>query len=253
MKNLKISLSQVNLNFKISNYFNKSLKNHLLLKLFPFLAAKGKHDRQILFPALSNINLEIFDGERIGIIGSNGAGKSSLLRILGGVYNIIDGEVDVRGKVDSLLSLNLDISNEITGIESINIYAAMLKIKSSDLNVYRKKVIEFSGLNEFIHYPIRTYSSGMQLRLAFSALTSFSPDILIMDEWLSVADRQFQIKCDKKLKSIIDNSSVLVIASHDFDLLKKITTRILWLDKGKIIMDGNPKNVIDKFIKNSEG
>lgn len=193
--------------------------------------------------SLTDITLEIKDGERIGLLGPNGAGKSTLLRVLGGAYIPTGGEAIIEGKVGSLIDVSLGIDSESTGIENIYLRAALLQIPKKVVDEQLDSIIEFTELGEFINMPVRTYSSGMHMRLAFAVSTMIRPEILLMDEWLSVGDLNFQKKAEQRLNDLIKRSSILVIASHSRQLIEKCCTRAILLENGHIRMDGRAKDV----------
>lgn len=193
--------------------------------------------------SLTDMTLEIKDGERIGLLGQNGAGKSTLLRVLGGAYIPTGGEAIIEGKVGSLIDVSLGIDSESTGIENIYLRAALLQIPKKVVDEQLDSIIEFTELGEFINMPVRTYSSGMHMRLAFAISTMIRPEILLMDEWLSVGDLNFQKKAEQRLNDLIKRSSILVIASHSRQLIEKCCTRAILLENGHIRMDGRAKDV----------
>lgn len=209
----------------------------------------GKSDRGVtIVRSLSHINLEIKDGERIGLIGPNGAGKSTLLRVLGGAYIPTSGNALINGKIGSLIEVSLGIDSEATGLENIYLRAALLQIPKKIVDKQLQSIIEFTELGEFINMPVRTYSSGMHMRLAFAVSTMIRPEILLMDEWLSVGDRNFQNKAERRLTELIESSSILVIASHSRNLIEKCCTRALLLEGGCIKIDGTPKEVCKAYF-----
>lgn len=245
----KINVRNASLEFPIHNSSSGSLKNTFVKAIAGGVLKKDTSSNAILVKALNRINLNIKEGERIGLIGHNGAGKSTLLRLLSNIYQPSSGHVSVNGTVTSLININLGIDQECTGIENIIIRGKILGITNDKLPDYIKEVVEFSELGDFIHLPFRTYSSGMRLRLAFAASTIIAPDILIFDEWLSTGDRLFKEKSNKHLKKLVDDSKVMVIASHSIQLIKNMCTRVIWLDKGSIKMDGDVNSVITLYNK----
>ncbi len=198
--------------------------------------------------SLNNINLEIKDGERIGLLGPNGAGKSTLLRVLGGAYIPTGGEALIEGKVGSLIDVSLGIDTESTGIENIYLRAALLQIPKKIVDDQLDSIISFTELGEFINMPVRTYSSGMHMRLAFAVSTMIRPEILLMDEWLSVGDLNFQKKAEKRLNDLIKRSSILVIASHSRQLIEKCCSRAILLENGQIKLDGPADTVCASYF-----
>jgi ABC-type polysaccharide/polyol phosphate transport system ATPase subunit len=199
------------------------------------------------FTALNNITFSVKRGETLGVIGENGAGKSTLLKILSRTLTPTSGHFEVKGKVSSLLELGTGFHPEFSGIDNIYFYGSLLGL---DNNFMRKKIdeiIAFSELGEFINYPIRTYSSGMHVRLAFSVATAVDPDILIIDEALSVGDQYFQKKCLEKMADFKRNGKTIVFCSHDTYQIKTFCDNTLWLHHGEVKMHGNASDVINSY------
>lgn len=245
---MKIFLKDVNVDIPVFNLQGRSLKKTVM-----GLATGGKigltEAGKTIIRSLENINLEITPHERVGLIGHNGAGKSTLLRVLGKVYSPSSGISVIEGKIGSLIDISLGIDGEATGIENIFLRAALLGISRKEVENSLDDIIGFTQLGPFIEMPVRTYSSGMHMRLAFAVSTMISPDILLMDEWLSVGDQVFQHQAEKRLNSLIERSNVLVIASHSRELIEKCCTRVIWLEHGKIKMDSSPANVCNEYFK----
>lgn len=242
-----ISLKNVTVDIPIYNSQSRSLK-----KNFMGLASGGRiglseKDFSIV-RSLTNINLEIKDGERVGLLGPNGAGKSTLLRVLGGAYIPTGGEAIIGGKVGSLIDVSLGIDSESTGIENIYLRAALLQIPKKVVDEQLDSIVAFTELGEFINMPVRTYSSGMHMRLAFAVSTMIRPEILLMDEWLSVGDLNFQQKAERKLNELIQRSSILVIASHSRQLIEKCCTRAVLIENGIIKLNGPAKDVCASYF-----
>jgi len=187
--------------------------------------------------ALKNINLIINAGERVGIYGHNGAGKTSLLRAIAGGYHPQSGLLKIIGNVSSMIDIGLGLDFEASGYQNIKLKLGLINAKLRNNESLISQIIEFSGLKDSIHFPIRTYSSGMVMRLAFSITTQVEADILVLDEWLSVGDSSFSQKAEARMHEMVEKSSILVIASHSQDLLRKICTRVITLDQGRIIAD----------------
>lgn len=244
---MKIVLNNVCVDIPVFNSQNRSLKKTVM-----GLATGGKiglsDHGKTLVRSLDKINLTIREHERLGILGHNGAGKSTLLRVLGKVYVPSSGSAIIDGKIGSLIGISLGIDPEATGIENIYLRAALLGIPKTQVDKELNNIIEFTELGDFIGMPVRTYSTGMHMRLAFAVSTMISPDILLMDEWLSVGDKAFQIKAESRLNNLIDRSGILVIASHSRQLIENCCTRAIWLEHGKIIMDAAPKEVCQEYF-----
>lgn len=194
----------------------------------------GKHP---VVKALDGLNFEICRGERIGLVGHNGSGKTTLLRVLSGVYAPVRGQLKVRGKIASLLDVSMGLDPDATGFENIYLRGIMDGVKPALIRDKIDEIADFTDLGEYLNLPVRTYSSGMMLRLAFAISTSVEADILIMDEWLSVGDAEFSAKAAIRLDALVDNAAILVIASHDSDLIARICTRKIHLEHGQILED----------------
>ena len=202
------------------------------------LASDSRNDLTVI-RSLSGISLNIGAGERVALIGHNGAGKSTLLRLIAGIYDPTHGSISVEGKIVSLLDLSAGMDLESTGYENIKISALMHGIPSSRLDEYVRRVAEFSELEGYLELPIRVYSSGMLMRLAFSIATDLETDILLMDEWISVGDADFIHKAEERLKTFIDRAKILAIATHSTDLVQRVCNRVIELEHGVIKHDSS--------------
>ncbi|MEO0067070.1 MAG: hypothetical protein RJB63_195 [Actinomycetota bacterium] len=243
----RILFENASVSFPIFNANGRSLTSRLLQ-----VATGGKLDAdpngRVVVKALENISFEFSDGERVGLLGHNGAGKSTLLRALSGVYAPSSGTALIQGEVGSLIDLSLGINPEATGRENIYIRGALLGLPKSEIAALYESIVEFSELGDFIEMPVRTYSSGMHLRLAFAVSTVVRPEILLMDEWLSVGDESFKHKAEARLAEVVDSTKILVIATHSRDLLETTCTRAIWLEHGQIKMDGPAKEVARAYF-----
>jgi ABC-2 type transport system ATP-binding protein len=196
---------------------------------------------------INGISFELKDGDRLGLVGPNGAGKTSLLRVLAGVYEPTGGWISVEGSVIPLLDINLGIDYESTGYENILLRGAVLGLKRHDMKALTDEVSEFTGLGNYLDVPVRTYSSGMVLRLSFSISTSVTPEILLLDEFFSVGDAAFLEKAERRLDGLISKAGVLVFASHSPDLIRRLCNKVLWLDKGEIRALGDVDAVLQDY------
>ncbi len=242
-----IVLKNINVDIPIFNSQGRSLKKTVM-----GFATGGKigltEAGKTIVRSLDDVSLSISEKERVGLIGHNGAGKSTLLRVLGRVYKPTSGIANIVGRIGSLIDISLGIDGEATGIENIYLRAALLGITKKQVEKELESIIEFSELGDFVNLPVRTYSSGMHMRLAFAVSTMINPDILLMDEWLSVGDQNFQQKAESRLNGLIERSNILVIASHSRSLLEKCCTRVVWLEHGKIAMDGPTDEVCNAYF-----
>lgn len=197
--------------------------------------------------ALENINLEITSGERVALLGHNGAGKTTLLRAMAGIYAPTGGRADITGRVMPLFDLGLGLDEDATGYENIVLRGLLIGLKRADIESKVDDIASFSGLGDFLDLPIRTYSSGMMLRLVFSIATSLEAEILLMDEWLGSGDQDFIVQADQRLMQLIDRSHILIFASHTLGLLEKLCTRGILLEGGHIVFDGPVKEAIEIY------
>lgn len=198
--------------------------------------------------ALKDVSFEVKRGENIGIIGVNGAGKSTLLKIITGVTTPTTGSVQVNGKISALLELGTGFNPEYTGIENIYLNGTMMGYSREQIDAKVDSIVEFAGIGEFIHQPVKTYSSGMFARLAFAVAINVEPEILIVDEVLSVGDTRFQIKCMDKMKQLIEGGTTVLFVSHDTYAIRRFCTRAVWINKGEVMADGDVNLIADKYM-----
>ncbi|MBI6682229.1 ABC transporter ATP-binding protein [Pseudomonas viridiflava] len=197
----------------------------------------GNNTKHMSVRALDNINLSIASGEKIGLLGHNGSGKSTLLKVFAGVYHPTSGNINSSGKITSLLDLTLGMEMEATGYENIFLRGVIMGMSPKHIKKTVKDIAEFSGLGDYLKLPIRTYSSGMLVRLGFSISTAFPADIILMDEWLGVGDAKFQEEANKRLQEMTQNAAILVLASHSPELINETCNRCVRLEHGKIVDD----------------
>ena len=196
-----------------------------------------KNKKTIYAAALDSINFKISSGNVVGLYGPNGSGKTTLLRTIAGGYHPIRGDIQKHGSINNLIETGIGIDHESTGYDNIKNKLLFLDYPAKLIENKRKSIIEFSELGDSIYNPVRTYSTGMIMRLTFSIATSIPADILLLDEWLSVGDKSFQSKAEDRMKSITSDASIMVIASHNYEMLEKLCNRILLLENGKIVAD----------------
>ncbi|WP_312472008.1 ABC transporter ATP-binding protein [Brucella sp.] len=242
-----IKLENVSVEFPIYNASNRSLKNRVL-NIATGGSVERRDDGLVIIRGLENVSITLRDHDRIGLIGHNGSGKTTLLRVLSGIYAPTQGRAIIQGKCVSLININLGIDPEATGRENIRLRSAMMGIHPKELAQKIEKIEEFSGLGDFLDVPFRTYSSGMQMRLAFATSTAIRPEILIMDEWLSTGDEDFKERANQRMKELVDSTNILVLASHSKPLLEKNCNRIIWLEHGKVKMDGHPQDILPAYF-----
>jgi len=240
-----IQCTDVRKDFPIYHHFTGGIKSFL----FHFPTAI-KEMRKSRFTALKNISFEVSSGETVGIIGKNGAGKSTILGLLAGVLKPSSGQVTVAGRIAPLLELGAGFHPELSGRENILLNGILLGMLKREVEEKSDAIIEFSELEEFIDQPIRTYSSGMLARLGFSVAVHCDPDILLVDEVLAVGDQDFQKKCIEKMLVFKQEQKTIVFVSHNSDEILKVCDRAIWIDQGIVYRDGQPDQVINEYIKN---
>jgi len=228
---------------KVYHLYDKP-QDRLKEALNPF-GKKYHHD----FYALHDVSLSIKKGETVGIIGKNGAGKSTLLKIITGVLTPSNGEVKVDGKIASLLELGAGFNPEMTGYENIYLNGTLMGFSTEEIDEKIDAILEFAGIGEFIHQPVKMYSSGMFARLAFSVSINVEPDILIVDEALSVGDIAFQMKCFKKFQEFQEEGRTILFVTHALDTVIRYCNRGLVIDQGRVVVDSDAKEAVDAFKK----
>lgn len=201
------------------------------------------------FLALKNVTFNIYEGESVGIIGTNGSGKSTLLKTICGILKPYQGKVKVSGNIAPLIELGAGFDGDLTARENIFLNGAVLGHSKAYMREHFDEIVNFAELREFLDMPIKNYSSGMAARLGFSIATVVCPDILIVDEVLSVGDFAFQQKCEKRMKEMLKNGTTLLYVSHSIDSVKKLCNRTIWLEKGYVIMDGKSEIVCEEYLK----
>ncbi|MBR3362489.1 MAG: ABC transporter ATP-binding protein [Bacilli bacterium] len=202
-----------------------------------------------LFHVLNNINLNVKKGETVALIGVNGSGKSTLLKLITKIIYPTKGSIEVNGKLTSLLELGAGFHQDFSGRENIYFNASIFGLTKKEIDKRIDDIIEFSELGDFIDSPVRTYSSGMYMRLAFSVAINVDADILLIDEILAVGDKRFQDKCLNKMLELKKQGKTMVFVSHSIDSVKFLCDRAVWLSNGEIKMDGKTSDVLDEYIK----
>ncbi|MCC6259237.1 MAG: ABC transporter ATP-binding protein [Anaerolineales bacterium] len=243
-----IKLENISVKFKIYHNSNPSLKEAAI----NLLTGKKNLNTYREFYALNQINLDIRTGDRLGLIGLNGAGKSTLLKTISGIYRPHQGKLSVGGKITPLMELGAGFDPEQTGKKNILLYGALLGYSQEIMHIKEKEIIEFSELEDFMDLPLKYYSSGMSSRLAFSIATVTDPEILIIDEVFAAGDAHFVEKSSNRIKQMVAKSSMLVMVSHTLSQIEDLCNRVVYLDHGNILMDGNPQEVISLYEKKIE-
>ena len=238
-----IQVKNLSLKFRIYHDRSPSLKEYFA-NLF-----KRKHQTAHSdFFAVKDVSFEIKAGDRVGIIGSNGAGKSTLLKALCRVYESSEGEISVNGRIAPLLEIGAGFHPEFTGRENIYLNGAILGFTKQQLKTIEPEVIAFAELEEFIDTPVKYYSTGMYMRLAFSLATAMHPDILVLDEIFAGGDAAFMAKASARMHALIDKANIMIMVSHDHKLLQSLCNRVIWLDRGKLLADGSPEDIVGRYL-----
>jgi ABC-type polysaccharide/polyol phosphate transport system ATPase subunit len=242
-----VSLQDVCVELAVYNARGRALKTELMRRTVGG-RIEDRRDRMVLVvQALRNVNLEVRDGERVGVIGGNGAGKTTLLRVLSRVYKPTGGQALIHGRISSLIELTMGMDAEASGYENIILRGVMLGLDPKSAQALTDEVAEFSELGEFLALPIRTYSSGMLLRLAFAVATAVQPEIAIFDELIGVGDAAFAGRAEKRLERMIANANIMFLASHNADSIRRFCNRAIWMAEGQIRMDGRPEDVLAAY------
>ncbi|MBR3146485.1 MAG: ABC transporter ATP-binding protein [Bacilli bacterium] len=242
-KDVAIKVNHVSKDFKL--YYDKA---HTLKEKLLFFSKKNKDKNHILH-VLKDISLEIKKGESVALIGTNGSGKSTLLKLMTKIIYPNKGKIITNGKLTSLLELGAGFHDDFTGRENIYFNASIFGLTKQEIDAKLEEIIEFSELREFIDNPVRTYSSGMYMRLAFSVAINVQAEILLIDEILAVGDKHFQDKCFAKLKELKNSGKTIVIVTHNMDQVKQFCDRAVWLYKGEIRQDGKVDDVLKEYLR----
>lgn len=240
-----ININNVSLAYTIHHERSHSLKEKMINL---FHKRKYVEQSEETFWALKNLNFTIHEGEQFAIIGKNGAGKSTLLKVISGILKPTKGSVEVNGSIQPLIEIAAGFNPEFSGRENIYLNGYMLGFSREQLKAKEKEIIDFSELENFIDVPVKYYSSGMSVRLAFTIATSVEPEILLLDEMISAGDAGFIKKARSRMESLVKRAKGVVIVSHDLQLVREFATRAVVIDKGELVFDGDPNQAVDKYL-----
>lgn len=242
MDNYAVEIKDLNLKYRFIK--NMSMKQEIVK-----LIKRKKDQRVVEVYALKDVSFKVEKGQTVGIIGANGAGKTTLLKTIARIFQPDSGEIKLYSDSVSLLTLGAGFQGELAGVENIYLNGITLGLSKKQIDQRLQQIIDFSGIGEAIHNPIKSYSTGMKARLAFSIACYVEPDILLIDEILGVGDENFKKKSSDKLKELIKDNRTVIIVSHSLSSVREMCDKVLWLDKGKLIEYGETNEIIDKYIQ----
>jgi lipopolysaccharide transport system ATP-binding protein len=240
----RISMDRVCLTFRVRHHRRVTFKEYLVKRLF-----RPTVNPYVQVNALQDFTLNVESGERLGVIGHNGAGKSTLLKVLAGIYPPTAGKLEVQGEISSLFDIALGFEQDATGWENICFRGYLQGETPRTIKDKMQPIADFSELGDFLDMQVRYYSAGMRLRLAFSIATAIDPEILLVDEVLSVGDMAFLEKAAQRMRDMMDKAHLIVLVSHDLESILRMSNRVVWMDHGRIRAIGRPREVVDAYTE----
>ena len=241
-----LKLDCVSISFPIYQGTSRSLKKNLMYRTSGGKIGRDANEK-IVVQALQDISLSLQKSDRLALLGTNGAGKTTLLRVMAGVYEPTVGSVTVNGRISPMLDIGIGIDPELSGYENIRLRGLLLQMSPAEIDSKMDDIAAFTELGDYLHLPVRTYSSGMMMRLTFATSTCFIPEIILMDEWILAADFHFMAKAQQRIQDFIEQATIFVLASHNLELLKHWCTRGLWLQNGRMKELGPIEQVVDAY------
>ncbi len=242
---IAIKVEHITMEFKVSNDKIDTLKEYVIRTI------KRNKSESKKIKVLDDISFTIKRGEKLGILGFNGAGKSTLLRIIAGIYEPSDGKITINGKIAPLLELSAGFDKNYSGKDNIYLNGALLSMSKEYLDEKYDEIVEYSELGDYINFPVKNYSKGMKAKLGFSIATLIDPDILIIDEILSVGDIKFRKKSGEKINEMMAEGVTVLLVSHSINQVRRICDRCIWIDNGKMIMEGDADEVCDAYVEDA--
>lgn len=243
----KISLNEVSVHLPIYNARGRDFKAHLIRRSVGSDVSESSDPHIVIIKALDHVSLTLEHGDRIALVGRNGSGKTTLLRVLAGIYPPTSGKITIQGSVSSLTDMSMGMDMEATGYENIILRGIVMGLTTKQAESLIPDIETFTELGEYLRLPIRTYSAGMMLRLAFAISTANQPEILLLDEMVGAGDSAFVTKAQTRIEKLIKNSSIMVLASHDEKIVKNLCTKALWMHGGTIRAFGDVKDVLFQY------
>jgi ABC-2 type transport system ATP-binding protein len=245
-----IELHRVHVDFPVYHGGSRSLKKSVLNATTGGRIGRDAGQR-LLVKALDGVSLKIGHGERIGLMGANGAGKTTLLRVLARIYEPTAGRVEIEGRISALFDVGLGFEPDATGVENIVLRGLYMGLRPALSRRHVREIAEFTELGDYLNLPVRTYSSGMLLRLAFAIATCITPDVLLMDEWMMAGDASFIGKAGRRLEDLVRQASILVLASHNVEMIRQWCDKAVLLDHGAVVAYASAPEVIERYRMNS--
>jgi lipopolysaccharide transport system ATP-binding protein len=243
----RITLDHVSVDFPLYHGSARSLKKTVFAAAAKSRVGADRRQR-VVVQALRDITLRLGSGDRLGLVGSNGAGKTTLLRTMAGIYEPVEGRVRVEGGLNALLDPQLGMNIDLTGRENIMLRGLYTGLSRAQIRTLEEDVQHFAELGEFLDLPVRLYSSGMMVRLGFALATAIRPQVLLMDEWFMAGDANFLAKARARLESFVRGAEILVLSSHQTSAILEWCTRVIWMDQGRVRMDGPARPVLDAYL-----
>lgn len=248
-----IDVRNLHISFPLYHGASRSLKHSMAEAVSGWRSGPSAHlardaRARIVVNVLRGIDFQLRPGDRLGLIGGNGAGKTTLLRAMAGIYEPIAGRVQIQGLLGTLLDPNLGMNIELTGRENIGLRCRFFGLARADVQDIEHNVEDFANLGDFMDMPMKTYSAGMLVRLAFGLATAITPQVLLMDEWFMAGDASFMEKAQHRLAALVERTEILVVSTHQPDIMRRWCTRVIWLDNGMIRMDGTPDGVLAAYL-----
>jgi ABC-type polysaccharide/polyol phosphate transport system ATPase subunit len=240
-----ISFENVDLTYQVYGAAGRSLKLALMRQVVGSRVDLGIDDVEVA--ALSEVSFELAPGDRLGLVGHNGSGKSTILRLIARLTYPTRGRLRIKGRVLPLIEKGLGINPELTGMENIELPLRLLGANAAEVRSAKRDVPEFAALGAFIHMPVRTYSEGMLARLAFALCTSIDCDIIVLDEWLSAGDIEFVERARARLDALLERSGIVVLATHSLDLMQSVCNKVAWMDRGRLKLIGEASTVLGAY------
>jgi lipopolysaccharide transport system ATP-binding protein len=241
-----LHIDHVSVSFPLYHGESRSLKKTVFAAASGRLGEDRKH--RLVVEALRNVSFSVHTGDRLGFIGSNGAGKTTLLRTMAGIYEPVDGKITIDGAVTALLDPGQGMNFDMTGRENIRLRGLFNGYNDAQIAQLQADVAAFAGLEQFLELPVRTFSSGMVVRLGFALATAIKPQILLMDEWLLAGDAAFLDKARHRLETMVRGAEILVLSSHSADIILQWCNRVIWMESGQVKADGTPEEVLSAYL-----